>query len=58
MSQEMAGQEGGPRRKVNVKQKRWQEDAERFPGSLPCPSEGGRVAWTGKFKEQKKTLSV
>lgn len=44
MSQEMAGQEGGPRRKVNVKQKRWQEDAERFPGSLPCPSEGGRVA--------------
>lgn len=32
MSQDMAGQEGGPRRIVS-KQKRWQEDAERFPGS-------------------------
>ena len=33
MSQELAGQEGGPRRRINVKQKRWQEDAKMFPGS-------------------------
>lgn len=56
MSQDMAGQEGGPRRIVS-KQKRWQEDAERFPGSWACPGKGGRVAWIGKVEEQKKALS-